>query len=231
MSTLFVVRHAQASFMSDDYDQLSPLGYQQAEMLGHYWVKLGMQFDQVYIGPLKRHKQTENGVAKIYREHGLGWPEAKMLPEFKEHEGPEVTDYMLPKLAESEPTIRQWVQNGDKKSYLKAYQSVMRRWARQEIVLDQFESWSVFRARVNKGIQHIMQNSHARQNVAVFTSGGPVGAAIGFALGLNDEQVMELSWIVRNGTYSEFRFSKDRFSLSTFNALPHFEEAKFLTYV
>lgn len=231
MSTLFVVRHGQASFMSDDYDQLSPLGYQQAETLGHYWVNLGMRFDKVYIGPLKRHQQTEQGVAKIYRAHGLPWLEAEMLPEFKEHEGPEVTDYMLPKLAESEPTIREWMQKGDQRSYLKAYQAVMQKWARQELVLDQFESWQSFRKRVERGIKLIMASTLPRQNVVVFTSGGPVGAAIGLALGLNDEQVMELSWIVRNATYSEFRFSKDRFSLSTFNTLPHFENPKLLTYV
>lgn len=231
MSTLFVVRHGQASFMSDDYDQLSPLGYQQAETLGQYWVNLGMRFDNVYIGPLKRHQQTEQGVAKIYREHGLPWLEAEMLPEFKEHEGPEVTDYMLPKLAESEPAIREWMKKGDQRSYLKAYQAVMQKWAQEEIILDQFESWRCFRTRVERGIKLIMARSLPRQNVVVFTSGGPVGAAIGFALGLNDEQVMELSWIVRNATYSEFRFSKDRFSLSTFNTLPHFENPKLLTYV
>ena len=36
MGTLYLVRHGQASFGADDYDQLSPLGHQQAVRLGEY---------------------------------------------------------------------------------------------------------------------------------------------------------------------------------------------------
>ena len=45
MSTLALVRHAQASFFADNYDQLSPVGEQQARLLGQYWVKRQMRFD------------------------------------------------------------------------------------------------------------------------------------------------------------------------------------------
>ena len=37
MSRLFVIRHGQASFLADDYDQLSPLGEEQGRALGAYW--------------------------------------------------------------------------------------------------------------------------------------------------------------------------------------------------
>ena len=37
MGTLYLVRHGQASFGADDYDNLSPLGHQQSQRLGVYF--------------------------------------------------------------------------------------------------------------------------------------------------------------------------------------------------
>ena len=34
MATIYLIRHGQASFGSDDYDQLSQLGIRQAEVTG-----------------------------------------------------------------------------------------------------------------------------------------------------------------------------------------------------
>ena len=42
MSVLYVVRHGQASFFTDNYDQLSPKGVEQSRLLGKYWKKSGL---------------------------------------------------------------------------------------------------------------------------------------------------------------------------------------------
>ena len=41
MGQLYLVRHGQASFGADDYDQLSELGRRQAVQLGRYWAQRG----------------------------------------------------------------------------------------------------------------------------------------------------------------------------------------------
>ncbi|MCP4247678.1 MAG: histidine phosphatase family protein, partial [bacterium] len=64
-----------------------------------------------------------------------------------------------------------------------------------------------------------------------FTSGGATAAAVGLALGLDDEKVLELSWRVRNGSLTELLFSGDRLTLDTFNATPHLREKRLVTYV
>ena len=66
MGTLYLVRHGQASFGADDYDQLSPLGRQQAVRLGEYLrPKLqGKPLEAVLMGSLKRHRQTWEGIAE-----------------------------------------------------------------------------------------------------------------------------------------------------------------------
>lgn len=38
MSVIYLVRHGQASFGSDDYDRLSTIGREQAQALGEYLI-------------------------------------------------------------------------------------------------------------------------------------------------------------------------------------------------
>ncbi|MBU5895007.1 histidine phosphatase family protein, partial [Vibrio cholerae O1] len=63
MGTLYLVRHGQASFGAEDYDQLSERGTAQSQRLGAYWRERGLRFDAVYTGTLRRHEQTLAGIA------------------------------------------------------------------------------------------------------------------------------------------------------------------------
>ena len=58
MSSLTLVRHAQASFFADNYDQLSEQGESQSTALGNYWLAQDRRIDEVYVGPRARHQQT-----------------------------------------------------------------------------------------------------------------------------------------------------------------------------
>ena len=86
MSTLALVRHGQASFFADNYDQLSPLGEQQARLLGEYWLRRGVRFDEVYTGPRVRQIETAALAGEAFTAAGISWPEPKILPELDEHQ-------------------------------------------------------------------------------------------------------------------------------------------------
>src|SRR5260370_35486575 len=58
MSTLVLVRHAQARAFEKDSDRLSETGEQQAIMLGEYWRARAAKFDEVYTGTFLRHTRT-----------------------------------------------------------------------------------------------------------------------------------------------------------------------------
>ena len=58
MGTLYLVRHGQASFGAEDYDQLSELGTRQCHALGLWFAARGLQFEAVLRGTLKRHAQS-----------------------------------------------------------------------------------------------------------------------------------------------------------------------------
>ena len=58
MALVYLVRHAQASFGQRNYDQLSPLGHQQARWLGEWFHEQGISFKRVMSGTLQRQRQT-----------------------------------------------------------------------------------------------------------------------------------------------------------------------------
>ena len=237
MSLLFLVRHGQASFHADDYDQLSARGVEQAHQLGLHWAELNLIFDHVYVGPRRRHQQTLEAVAAVYRERGLNWPEPIKLPALDEHSGQDVLTRSLPDLMQRDPVIREMREQLRKDSvtvqrdYLRLYQKVTRLWVRRELHLPELEAWHVFRERVNQGLAKMTKAAGSKKRIAAFSSGGPVAAAMGFALNLDDEKTLELSWVVRNAACSEFLFSRDRFSLVTFNAVPHLTDSQLLTFI
>lgn len=65
-----MVRHAQASFLEEDYDRLSPLGEKQASALGVYWARSRLQLDYIFSGPRKRHVRTAEIVGVHITELG-----------------------------------------------------------------------------------------------------------------------------------------------------------------
>ena len=237
MSLLFLVRHGQASFHADDYDQLSELGVEQARRLGVHWAELNLVFDHVYLGPRRRHRQTLEAAAGVYRERGLAWPKPEELPELDEHFGYDVLTRSLPELMQRDPVLREmkakWRKDSDtaQHDYLRLFQKVTRMWVRRELNPPDLEAWHEFRGRVQRGLAKITEGAGSKKKVAAFSSGGPVAAAMGFALNLDDEKTLELSWVVRNAAYNEFLFSRGRFSQVSFNAVPHLTDPHLVTFI
>ena len=68
MGTIFLVRHGQAAFGTDDYDRLTPNGTEQARWLGEYFATRKMRVDAVLMGSLTRHRQTAEAFASALRK-------------------------------------------------------------------------------------------------------------------------------------------------------------------
>src|SRR5688572_2418798 len=63
MSTLYLVRHGQASFGTDNYDQLSKVGREQVVLLGQFFAEGAEKIDRIYSGSLQRQRETAEIVA------------------------------------------------------------------------------------------------------------------------------------------------------------------------
>lgn len=234
-----MIRHAQASFMKANYDQLSSLGEQQSRVLGTYLADQEMVFDKIYIGPLKRHWQTAEGVKEIFQQRNLPWPEPVMLQTLDEHKGMEVMASALPELIDRFEALQQWRRQAEehpqqaRKYELLIFNYIMSLWAKGELDVSEhgLAPWADFRAQVNSAMQQMVRENGKGVKVAAFTSGGTMSAAVGYALKIEaDEKIMELNGIVQNTAMSTFLFSEDRLTLKSFNELPHLEK-EMITYV
>jgi phosphohistidine phosphatase SixA len=49
MAELYLVRHGQASFGAENYDELSPAGFTQSVWLGEHFAQATLQFERVVV--------------------------------------------------------------------------------------------------------------------------------------------------------------------------------------
>lgn len=231
MSLLLLVRHGQASFLADDYDQLSEKGQEQARILGRFWSERGFCPSLVVVGPCRRHEQTWQGILE-----GLApdkTPEVQHLKDWDEYDSIALMKKVLPGLMETDPELKEYAETYEKepaKSFQKMFEIVTKRWIREELDVEGVEPWAVFRSRVQRGWKELVAGAERGSTIAVVTSAGPVASVMADVLGLSEELALSLSWQVYNASVTEFLFSSNQISLSRFNTTPHFSEKKWVTY-
>jgi Histidine phosphatase superfamily (branch 1) len=98
------------------------------------------------------------------------------------------------------------------------------------IPLPGVEPWPEFCSRVNLGLAKVMTNGGCGEQIAIVTSGGPIAVAMQRALNLLPQHSLQVSWMSRNCSWSEFLYAGDRFTLSAFNTHPHLNDPASLTY-
>ena len=144
----------------------------------------------------------------------------------------------LARLLEESSEIREFYQRFEnsntageqRKSFQRLFEAVIGKWVDGAILVPDVESWADFCARVGRGLSQVASSKSRGERVAIFSSGGPIGVAMQRALNLSPQDTLRVAWMSLNCSYSEFLFSGDRFTLSTFNAFPHLDDAALLTY-
>ncbi len=182
MPAIYLVRHGQASFGAENYDQLSRLGYRQGELLGENLARLRMVPASVVCGSMQRHGQTAEACLQAMK-HPPYWQEERGLDEFdhmdiiRSHD-PRLTDHKS--LAEH---LRR--QDEPRAAFEELFQAAIAQWIRGEG--DYRESWPGFRNRVQDAIQRLAGALSSGETLLVFSSGGPVAVAAQSLLGFPDE--------------------------------------------
>jgi broad specificity phosphatase PhoE len=238
MSVLTLVRHGQASYMSEDYDRLSSIGEEQSRRLGEFWARHEITFDACFSGPARRHAGTVEILGDTVRNAGLPWPSVQIVPELDEFDAFRVARVLLPVLLERDAEIRRLNEVFEQNRHTpdagrllqKLFEAVSRGWCSGAYDLPDLESWAQFRSRVQTAVDNIRQATGRGQNVAVITSGGVIAATVSQVLDLAPERAIEFVWLTRNASFSEFLFSGDRFSMHSHNSIPHFDDRRLLTY-
>ncbi len=238
MSQLVLVRHGQASLFAADYDVLSPLGEEQSRCLGRYWLRSGVPFDAVYVGPRRRQQATARRVADVMEEAGCPWPTPTVVPGLDEYDGDGVLAACLPALVERDERIRrlavaeaEYRDHPDRsRHYHRLFEAVMSEWQRGAVDSGAVETWRAFHDRVHAAWRGILRAEQGGRRVAVFTSGGPIAIAVQLATQAPEAVALDLNWRIRNASLTDIVFARDRVTLDSFNTVPHLDDPALWSY-
>ncbi|MFT6550227.1 MAG: broad specificity phosphatase PhoE [Zhongshania marina] len=222
MPALYLIRHGQASFGAEDYDQLSDLGMRQSQHVGEYFSAQGIQPDTIICGGMKRHRQTAE---QCLNAMGLG---AKFVDtslwstntDWNEYDHLQILEAYTALPGVGEMMVQDMAGENPKAGFQKHFSHAMQRWCGGEYDHEYRETWSAFCSRIERGLAAA---GGASGNVFVFTSGGAISAVSRQLLQLNDMKALSLSWMLANAAYSKVLVGKSGAVLASMNEHGHFD--------
>lgn len=222
MASLYLIRHGQASFGSDHYDQLSPLGQRQADLSGRFFADVGLHFTQAASGDLSRQRETGERVL-------ASQPETIALhidPRLNEVDNEGQIEALLPLLCERDAAFAARVKAGrtDSKQYQKVIQAVFNAWVSPDCpAFSNTASWPEYLQGVKGALEDAMARAEGGSDTAIFTSGGTIATAVSWILGVRHDQIYGFYEPVFNCSITRLIFSRGRVSLSNFNDTAHLQ--------
>lgn len=232
MTTIYLIRHGQASFGAESYDQLSPNGELQAKLLGQYFDQILKEAPYVVAGSMQRHQQTANlALAECFPETEIqtdsAWNEFNHQQVFARYE---------PRFNEPHLLKQDVAKEDNPRAYLaKIFEGAIERWTGGDYHHEYDESWPHFKNRVETALQNLC-NELAKikpRYAVVFTSGGVISVAAGKLLELNANRTFALNWAIANTSMTTLRLVGNEPQLLSLNE-HHFikaEDPSLLTWI
>ena len=222
MSVIYLIRHGQASFGTDNYDQLSPAGREQSAILGSYFAALGEPIHSIYTGSLQRQRETAQLVAAALAPNA---PPLTVEPAFDEYESESILRAFAASLTPAQRDEAGWPGlHTDRRRFQFFLERAARAWVEARIVADGMLPWRDFHGRIIAAIEKIMRMEGRSKTLLVSTSGGVIGTIVAHVLGLANHIGIELNWAVHNASITRLIYNADKMSLSMFNGLPHLDQ-------
>ncbi|QSR30308.1 hypothetical protein CFI00_07285 [Nocardioides sp. S5] len=185
MSRILLVRHGQASFGADDYDNLSPTGHEQSRVLGAALAARGVAADVVVAGEMKRHAQTAADVLE-----GAGWGTGVDVDA-----GWNEFDHVQVLAVHDQPTTVEG--ESEKAAFQRWFTEATLRWTSGAHDDAYDESFSAFTSRVEAALDRLVAALPRSGTAVVLTSGGPVAWAAASLLADDDRARTDL-WLRLN---------------------------------
>jgi broad specificity phosphatase PhoE len=221
-SRVRLVRHAQASFGSTDYDQLSGRGQQQAQHLARWLVAESRRpYSLVVRGSMLRHAQTLAPIEQAFADAGRPLPPARVDPAWNEFDH----EAILRAYAAANPDHSELAKarSGDWNAIRTVLLGALQQWRDGEFDSLVPESWAEFAARVavaRAGLADI------DGDLLIVSSGGAISRCAQAALDLDDARMIELNMALRNTGISDFHRGAERWRMLSWNELPHLAAAQ-----
>jgi broad specificity phosphatase PhoE len=230
LGSIYVVRHGQAAFGTDDYDRLTDVGFTQARLLGAHLGARRVRFDAIFTGTLRRQIETARGILEGHPELGVDLPQERFAG-LDEYLSDAIMTAHFGKApvwdagtAQRDPTLV--------RDHFRQLREALLAWADERI---HPEGMVAFRRFQEQAVAALVE-ARARfpeGRVLVVSSGGPIAAMVAAALQAPPASAVELNLRIRNSSLSEFSSTARRHHLVSFNALPHLDthpDAALTTY-
>ena len=220
MSTLYLIRHGQASFGTDNYDQLSAVGREQVKILGRYFAETRERIDRIYSGTLSRQRES----AQILADALNAAPPLSIEPAFDEYDSDVILRRFAASLTEAQLAEAGWPGlRTDRKRFQLFLERAARAWVDATIEAAEVLPWKGFHGRIVQALDEIIRREGRSKTLLISTSGGVIGTIVAHVLGLANHMGIELNWAVHNASITRLIYNADKVSLSMFNALPHLD--------
>lgn len=232
MGAIYFLRHGQASFGSNNYDQLSTVGHQQARVLGQALAARGVRPDVLVSGTMQRHLETAAGALS---EMGIASP-ANVLTQHagvNEFDHENVIEVAEPRYVDKLAMMQVMAASGDpRRMFQKFFQDAVSRWVGGNHDDEYKEPWSTFKLRVVTALDELVKLTPAKGTTLVFTSGGTISVVCAHLLGLNDAQAFTINWTLANAGITKLLAGRDGLHLISVNEHAHLEgkDPGLLTY-
>lgn len=215
MATIYLIRHGQASFGAENYDELSTLGRRQAAVTGEYLAATGTFFNAAYCGTLQRQRHTAE-LALAAQPADVPLTVDHRLDEVRNDEH---LEHLLPILAKEREDVRALVDAGlsSSKQYQKVIDAVFNYWVSPECCVEGIQSWEDYSGGVRAALSDIVREQGSGKTTAVFTSGGTIATFVAAVLGLPGSMTYQFYEPIFNCSVTQLFYSGDRVSLSYFN--------------
>lgn len=238
MAVIHLIRHAQASFGSEDYDQLSELGRRQARALGGHIRQHGMPLDVLVSGSLRRHVDT---TAEINEALGARAPATLVEDAFNEYDHVGVIHAYLPLFMQSigDPRgLKEADIISDHKLFEFAFRFMIKAWMDHLPHEHQgLEDWRDFCKRVVEGLNGLLAAHEPKARIGIVTSGGSIAAVLRAVLGLSNKRTLSMNWSIYNASVTQLYYgrslSHEDALLLGFNNVAHLESLggrEFITF-
>ena len=222
MSVIYLIRHGQASFGTDNYDQLSAVGREQSAILGSYFAALGEPIHRIYTGTLERQRETAQLIAAALSPSP---PPLTVEPAFDEYDSESILHAFAASLPPAQLAEAGWPGlHGDRRRFQFFLERAARAWVEAQSVAEGMLPWRGFHGRIIAAIEQLMRTEGRGKTLLVSTSGGVIGTIVAHVLGLANHIGIELNWAVHNASITRLIYNADKMSLSMFNGLPHLDQ-------
>lgn len=216
MSVIYLVRHGQASFGTDDYDRLSDLGKEQSRITGQFFASQGIEPDRIVHGEMLRQRQTAEGLLE-----GLGRNmDAHVDAGWNEYPAWELTGA----LPETDPRAQH-----DSKIFQGELERGAARWASGEHDEDYSETYSQFTSRVNGALDDAVAAMDSGQSTIVVSSAGAIAWTAARLIGGGFDQWMAFNRVTINTGITKIITGRGGTNLISFNDHGH-QNPKNATY-